>query len=622
MFAEAPCTRAIKTARAVVKDLGEEKAGDIGGLLRLSQCSMKNSERDTHSLLSMQLGLALDIPLRTISVTGEESDTKHLEIQRLSLVDWASFLLKTNTWHILSGLLKPDGKRERCIWTAFWKAYETLEPDHPVFSMARSSQIDLSRTAAVVLHGDEGRGRRRQAFMVLSFHSLLGRGTNSAIRKSVKKPYLKMKLNFKGHSYCSRMLAGVLPKHTYQTNDEVFQGLLRASCEDARTMLTEGVLDDRGDRYWMACLGTVGDWPFLHKAGNLTRTFNNVVKRVDQVASGICHWCDCGPDSLPFERFSTRRPDWLVTLNATEPFEQPPAAAIIPHPPNKLASTFYFDLFHCWHLGVGRNFSGSALVLLSDLHDGNVDERFEQVTIQYKDWCKRTSHSPIISRIHKDNIQWSSTTEFPTGTWFKGGITTNMVLFFEDCKDLSDEPLFQLAIQAAQAINEFFRLLFESDLWLPPPVARRAAELLFRFLRRYEECAKLSFQTSRTLFVLQPKLHPLQHIAVSLWHRALADLPAINPLAFATQMSEDFVGRQSRLSRRVSPRQAIKRVLQRYLQAAHSQWVEDGYLAMPATGKIAFEEISSDLKDWGSASQASERSRILQTPVLYIRPRV
>ena len=50
-----------------VKDLGEEKAGEIGGLLRLSQCSTKNPERDTRSLLANRLGLALDVPLRTIS---------------------------------------------------------------------------------------------------------------------------------------------------------------------------------------------------------------------------------------------------------------------------------------------------------------------------------------------------------------------------------------------------------------------------------------------------------------------------------------------------------------------------------------------------------------------------
>ncbi|CAE6948621.1 unnamed protein product [Symbiodinium sp. CCMP2592] len=499
--AQASCTRAIRTAQAVVKDLGEEKAGEIGGLLRLSKCSTKNPERDAHSVLSKRLGLALDIPIRTISVTSEEcedSDTTHLEIQRLSLVDWASLLLKTNTWHILAGLLKPDAKRERCIWTAFWKAYETLEPAHPVFAMARSNQIDLSRTAAVVLHGDEGRGRRRQAFMVLSFHSLLGRGTNSANRKSVKKPYLKMKLNYKGHTYCSRMLAGVLPKRLYQDNDEVFQALLRATCEDARTMISDGVLSNTGDRHWIACLSTVGDWPFLQKAGGLTRTFNNVVKRVDQVASGICHWCDCGPDSLPFERFSTRRPDWMGTLFTTSPFLQSPASSVIPHAPGKLASTFQFDLFHNWHLGVGRNFSGSALVLLSDLHDGNVEERFAQVTIQYKDWCKRTGHSPIMSKIHKDNIQRGSTSEFPTGTWFKGGVTTNMVLFFEDCKDFC--------------------------------ISRKP-----------------------------------------------------DSVRFAAETSHDFVGRQSRLSRRVAPQQAIKRVIERYLQAAYSEFVASGYFVLPAS---------------------------------------
>ncbi|CAE7843377.1 unnamed protein product, partial [Symbiodinium microadriaticum] len=427
--AEATCTTAIKTARAVVKDLGDEKAGEIG-------------------------------------------------------------------------LMRPDAKRERCIWAAFWEKYKLLEPAHPVFGMARNNEIDLSRTAAVVMHGDEGRGRRRQAFMVLSFHSLLGRGTNLSTKKAVKKPYLKMKLNFKGHSYCSRLLSGVLPKHMYQKDDEVFETLLRASCEDARTMMTEGVLDANGNRFWMVCLGTVGDWPFLQKSGHFTRTFANVVKRVDQVANGICHLCDCGPDALPFERFSTRRPAWLATLNATSPFETMPAAARIPHPPGQLAATFYFDLFHCWHLGVGRNFAGSALVLLSNLHAGNIDERFDLLTTQYKDWCRRNGAAPILTRINKDNIQWASTSEFPTGTWFKGQITTNIVRFFEDCDGLCDEPLFRLAIQAAQTINEFFRLLYSSDLWLPPEVARRAAELMFRFLRRPYPAVDMQRISEEAYFVL------------------------------------------------------------------------------------------------------------------------
>ncbi|CAE7264564.1 unnamed protein product [Symbiodinium sp. KB8] len=409
----------------------------------------------------------------------------------------------------------------------------------------------------------------------------IGRGTNLANKKAVKKHYLKMKLNFKGHSFCSRMLAAVLPRHMYLKDDAAFQALLTASCEDARIMATQGVLDESGTRYWMVCLGTCGDWPFLHKSGNLMRTYANVVKRVDQVAAGLCHLCDCGPDTLPFERFATRRPDWLPTMNATCPFQQPPAAARIPHPIGRLAETFHFDLFHCWHLGVGRNFCGTALVLLSDLQQGNIEERFDAVTSLYKEWCRQSSHSPIISRFHKDSIQWSSTSDYPTATWFKGGITTNVVLFFESCDGMSDEPLFRIAIQAAQAINEFFRLLYSSDVWLAPEVSTRASQLLFRFLRRYQSGAEASFRESRTLFVLQPKLHPLQHIAVKLWQLGNANKAAINPLVYATQVSEDFVGRQSRLSRRVAPQQVIRRVLERYLVSAHAQFVEAGYVVMP-----------------------------------------
>ena len=81
--------------------------------------------------------------------------------------------------------------------------------------------------------------------------------------------------------------------------------------------------------------------------------------------------------------------------------------------------------------------------------------------------------------------------------------------------------------------------------------------------------------------MLQPKLHPLQHFAVKLWQIGNANKAAINPLVYATQVSEDFVGRQSRLSRRVAPQQVIRRVLERYLVSAHAQFVESGYVVMP-----------------------------------------
>eukprot|EP00439_Symbiodinium_sp_Y106_P011169 s8491_g1.t1 len=137
------------------------------------------------------------------------ADTQYLEM--LSLVHWASFLLKTNTWFILAGLVRSDQNRQKMYMAGVLEEVRICCTRPSYLCYGTKNEIDLGRTAAVLLHADEGRGRRRQAFMVLSFHSVLGRGTNLANKRSVKKHLLKMKLNFKGHSLCSRMLAAVPP---------------------------------------------------------------------------------------------------------------------------------------------------------------------------------------------------------------------------------------------------------------------------------------------------------------------------------------------------------------------------------------------------------------------------
>ena len=130
------------------------------------------------------------------------------------MVHWASFLLKTNTWFILAGLVRSDQNRQKMYMAGVLEEVRICCTRPSYLCYGTKNEIDLGRTAAVLLHADEGRGRRRQAFMVLSFHSVLGRGTNLANKRSVKKHLLKMKLNFKGHSLCSRMLAAV-PPHRY-----------------------------------------------------------------------------------------------------------------------------------------------------------------------------------------------------------------------------------------------------------------------------------------------------------------------------------------------------------------------------------------------------------------------
>ena len=191
----------------------------MAGLRELASCSETHSERNTNRLLVGKFKLALPIPIS--KVPGEEfSEGEGLPMIRLR--DWLAVILKINAWHHLCGLNSPDPKREQSIWSAFWEKYRALDPGHEIFQKAREGVLKLERCAAMLLHGDEGRGRRRQAFLVVSYHSCLGKGTAAAQRarkaNKVKKPYLKMATNFAGHTYTTRFLAGAMTRKMYNDN--------------------------------------------------------------------------------------------------------------------------------------------------------------------------------------------------------------------------------------------------------------------------------------------------------------------------------------------------------------------------------------------------------------------
>ncbi|CAE7721437.1 unnamed protein product [Symbiodinium microadriaticum] len=584
--AKASARSAIRTARNVIKDVGLEKARGIGGLLPLAKISEDHSEKGSHSLLSKKLGLALPIPL--IETPSECIHGTAARIPRISIKGWVEYFLKHNHWHILAGLRKPDKVREQKIWKAWWERYRVHDPAHAIFEAADKGQVDLCRTAAVVLHGDEGKGRRRQAFFVLSFHSVLGRGTNQSVpskqvlskaTKKVRKPYLKMNLNFKGHSFTTRFVTGVLPRAAYGDQDIHFFDLLSAAYEDAKFLGTVGLEDRQGNKYWLCCLKTIGDWPFLAKAGALQRTYANAVKSINQVASGICHLCEAGCAHAPFEQIETRRPKWLSTLGASSPFKHWPAAVAIVQNRQTLAEHFAFDLFHTFHLGVGKYFVASVLAILSTLESGgSVELRFQQLTAKYREWCRRSGRTMFVSKLTKDLITWEATSDYPKGTWFKGNLTTTLLEWIESLDGSVTDSMLVLALDATKAINRFFRILYSEGVWLEVETAAETGELLSKFLRRYGELAKQAHFDDVTLWPLPPKLHPLQHFAIELLACARGGRAAMNPLTYSTQMSEDLVGRPSRLSRRVATRLVVGRTLERYLSSAYSEFVRAGLL--------------------------------------------
>ena len=582
-FAKATCRSTIRSARGIVNDLGPVAAQQSRGLVLVSTCSEANSERDMHKVLD-KFGLGLNIPFTQLPLRD-----KKVDIPVLRLRDWVSYLLRFNVWHLVCGLSAPDANREKSTLSSFWRKFRYQNPKHPIYELAAQGKISLDRVAPVVLHGDEGRGLKRQAYLVTNYHSLLGRGTNPQrkrmAREKLKKRYIKHDLNFKLHSYCHRFLFGCMPKCYYTNeNDDVFRSLLAFAAEEARHMALEGVTHPRTqEQYWVMCVGITGDWPWLRSSGDLVRSFSNVQKRhnVRTLPVGICHLCRGGQVDVPWEQFHTRRPVWYDTMYEQCPFGSPSPFLAVPHIDSEFPGYFKFDVFHIWHLGLGKQLLGNVLALLSERQPaGNVDERFQLLTQEYLAWCQAHKKTPQVKKLTKELITWPTKGHFPVGSWHKGALTTVLLEFVSDHyknTDFSNEPLLLESMEAVKAASTCLQTMFSHSVFLSNSEAMFIGQMGQRFLRRYASLAEKSKGLGRCLFALQPKGHAWHHLMLDLVLASNQGLRYIvNPLTWSVQLDEDFVGRPSRLSRRVRPgRIQVRRVIQRYLKGVYHQWIKN-----------------------------------------------
>ena len=571
----------MRVARNVVRDIGSEAAASSGGLVQLARWGEHNAERDTHNVLVKQLRLSIPIPLRKLG-------KGRLNYTVLRLRDWMGYLLQHGLWYVLCGLIRPDAARQERILLQFWNEFQKSHPRHPVYELARSGSLCLARTAPLVYHGDEGRGCRRSAWLVTSYHSLIGRGIRPGDKNHTRK-YVKLRPNFVGHSFTTRFLQASMPKASYE-DDVVFQALLSQCVEESRYMSSEGILHaPTNKRYHAIILNVVGDWQWLVKAGNLRRSYTHAVKHGTPPANpiGICHKCLAGTQGHDFEAAGSRTPSWLGTMGQGNPFAEPKSPLCQLMHAGCEADIFAWDLWHAYHLGVGRAFVGSTLALLSATFDGaSKDRRFAQLTSHFLRWCRSTNRSPTLKRITKETIGWEVDSNFPAATWYKGSMTTIMTEYVEYATSNLDfeDDLLNKAGEAAQAMNTFLRGLYSNDLFLSADLAKTLGEQGLRFLRRYSYLAKAAHDQGRTLYVLLPKLHILQHLClVDLLKASETSSSILNPVCQSVQMDEDYIGRNSRLARHVHPAKSVERCVQRHLQQAYEKYVAAGLIVRDAT---------------------------------------
>ena len=120
-------------------------------------------------------------------------------------------------------------------------------------------------------------------------------------------------------------------------------------------------------------------------------------------------------------------------------------------------------------------------------------------------------------------------------------------------------------------MNWFFSQLYGEGYWIRSEKALKLARMVQIFLLAYPRCAMLCAQANKSRFRLVPKLHMLSHVEKRLADDARRSSWCRNPLGESVQMQEDYVGRPSRVSRRVDARMVHERVINRALVATHLQ---------------------------------------------------
>ena len=575
----ASCRSAIRAAQRVVSDLGEEVASSSTGLVDLSRCSEHHSERDVEVVTRR---FQLQLPVKISELRKSPGVQYPGGFHAIALKDWCEFLVKFNVWHVMLGLHNPDGDRERAILTEFWRKYRVLKPRHQIWDVFAKNKTDISRCCPVLLHGDEGRGRKRTPFLICNYHSFMGFGTNLANSKRTHRSYKGMRLNYAGTTHVHRMFSACLPK---MVRDNVaLQDILSFLADSSVRALEDGVLDHDGNRYTMATLQVVGDWQWLAKCGSLNRSFSNVPKRPlgpASVPKGICHLCWAGRLEYPFEDLS-QNPKWKTTMFSPndQPFETRPVLLRIPHVPGEEAGLFCYDVWHGFHLGVAKTFCASAFAIMSDkMVGGAIDARFGQLTHAYIQWCEEFHKVPYVTSITKESCGWPDRSTYPNGQWSKGHASTTFLGFIkhwlQSNDNVSNDVMLTMCQEATDCIDAAFEELYSSDVWLPVRVAQRIGNRGLRFLGLYQSLAKHAYQNSLALWAFMPKIHLVHHVFLEC---ASTTVEIVNPLSYAVQVDEDYVGRKARLARRVAPSQVILRTIQRSLAVSYSHWHEAGFL--------------------------------------------
>ena len=382
--------------------------------------------------------------------------------------------------------------------------------------------------------------------------------------------------NAKGRTFLTRFLITAMPSKSYKNHPNMIPEFLQFLRDDMCQVFEGFQAVEGGPVLRGALIGVKGDFEFHLEVAGFSRSYQNVGS-VNRLA--FCPECEAGVAAVPPFQFQ-RRPQWLAGCYASNPWPEgtTPPLSEIPFGLTKQASLYRRDAFHTLKFGLLKDLAAGIIVYLAELQffdapgdPVSLDSRLQRVFSRFKMWLLASSKTCSLRKFTKTNLHRESADKFAflSGKGSDSMVTLQFLevflkLLLQDAGEHLE--LLRAMLEAVQGALTYMGIYHSHPLFLP----RCCANLLLtsgrRLLHGYGFLASRCMAENRALFKLRPKLHFFHHFLVDLDEELSRNNPTVLNYAriFNCEANEDWIGRISRISRRVSARLPTQRTIERY----------------------------------------------------------
>ena len=551
-----------------------------------------NASRDARAFIN-RWGLIWKVP---ISHFEFEHEKKIIHVPYISPLKFIPYLLEKAPELLFGGLDTIQGQK---LVSSFWEAYRPIHNSHNVY---KDHEGALSTVLPLCLHGDEGRGVRKGNTCIVTLESVFGlktaehlsasehfgacqcctngglnMGKDPLTRSTSKAPLTAYQaLNLRGHCFLNKLLVFLLPNDWYKDTD-LLDRMIERVCLEVRQLYYEGV--HACGRYWhCAILGFKGDLQWYAKVSKLTRCFNRLS---DMGPKAMCHECLAGEEGKEFED-ANESPCWKDSTYCQRPWNDAPSLTRIPFDTAAPEKVLRRDVFHNTKLGIYRDFTASAVLLLCEMrcfHDpagrNSRGHLLQRAHGHFRLYCLSVHRPAALHSFTKDNFNAKKRAAYPFMS-VKGSDTTLLMewlcvatrAFINSATNPEHVALLEKLNATARAGNDFMKALYKHGMFLPKACGWAIYNECRKFIRLYNDLAFTSLHDLHFYgFGMKPKFHMVCHTALEM--KTLLENPEmsllLSPLVFSCEANEDAIGRLSRISRRVHQATVCHSTLEKYL---------------------------------------------------------